>query len=127
MDEKKPFSLKKRLLSFRYAFKGIAHLVIREHNFRIHLIAMVLVIAAGLILGLSSAEWLVIIITIGMVLITETLNSVVEKLCDIIAPGEDTRIKIIKDMMAAAVLIAAIISVVIGLIIFIPHILACIL
>jgi len=127
MDEKKPFSLKKRLLSFRYAFKGIAHLVIREHNFRIHLIAMVLVIAAGLILGLSSAEWLVIIITIGMVLITETLNSVVEKLCDIIAPGKDARIKIIKDMMAAAVLITAIISVVIGLIIFIPHILACIL
>lgn len=127
MDTKKSFSLKERLRSFSYAFSGLAHLVKNEHNFRIHLLAMLLVIAAGIILGISSAEWLVLVITIVMVLVTESLNSAIEKLCDIIAPDEDSRIKKIKDIMAAAVLITAIMSVIIGLIIFVPHILACIL
>ncbi len=128
MDNKeKPFSPKERFGSFRYAFRGLALLIKREHNFRIHLAATVIVIVAGILLNINTAEWLIIIITIGIVLIAEGLNSAVEHLCDIVSPGEDQRIKNIKDILAAAVLISAIMAAIIGLMIFLPHILALIL
>lgn len=121
-DKEKPFSLRDRLTSFRYAFSGLAHLVLKEHNFRIHLAAALLAIAAGLLLEISAAEWLLITIAIALVLITETFNSSIERLCDIVSPGEDVRIKKIKDTLAAAVLISALMAVVIGAVIFLPHI-----
>jgi len=128
MDKKgKPFSPKERFGSFRYAFRGLALLIKREHNFRIHFAATVIVIAAGILLNINTAEWLIITLTIGIVLIAEGLNSAVEHLCDIVSPGEDQRIKNIKDILAAAVLISAIMAAIIGLIIFLPHILALIL
>ena len=128
MDKKsKPFSPGERLKSFRHAFRGIAQLVKREPNFRIHLVIAVLVITSGILLNISTAEWFIIIITIGIVLVAEGLNSAVEQLCDIVSPGEDKRVKNIKDILAAAVLISAVMAVIIGLIIFLPHILALIL
>ena len=128
MDKKsKPFSPGERLKSFRHAFRGLAQLVKREHNFRIHLVVTILVIAAGILLHISTAEWLIISISIGIVLVAEGLNSAVEQLCDIVSPVEDQRIKNIKDILAAAVLISAVIAVIIGLIIFLPDILVLIL
>ena len=128
MDKKsKPFSPGERLKSFRHAFRGIAQLVKREPNFRIHLVVTILVIAAGILLHISAAEWLIITLAIGIVLVAEGLNSAVEQLCDIVSPGEDQHIKNIKDILAAAVLISAVIAVIIGLIIFLPDILALIL
>ena len=128
MDKKsKPFSPGERLKSFRHAFRGIAQLVKREPNFRIHLVVTILVIAAGILLHISAAECLIITIAIGIVLVAEGLNSAVEQLCDIVSPGEDQHIKNIKDILAAAVLISAVIAVIIGLIIFLPDILALIL
>lgn len=126
-NNREPFSLGKRLKSFRHAFRGLAQLVKREHNFRIHLAATIIVVAAGILLNIKTAEWLIIIITIGIVLVAEGLNSAVEHLCDIVSPGEDERIKKIKDILAAAVLISAVMAVIIGIIIFLPHILALIL
>jgi len=123
MDEKeKPFSLTKRLMSFRYAFRGITQLVKEEPNFRIHIVVAALVIIAGFLLRISSAEWLIILLTIGFVLAAESLNSAIEKLCDVVSPEVDERIKKIKDMLAATVLITAIIAVIIGLVIFLPYI-----
>jgi len=128
MDNKeKPFSPGERLNSFRHAFRGLALLVKREHNFRIHLVVTILVVIAGILLKINTAEWLIIIITIGIVLLAEGLNSAVEHLCDIVSPGENQRIKNIKDILAAAVLISAVMAAIIGLIIFLPHFLALIL
>ena len=125
MDKKnKTFSIRERLNSFRYAFSGLARLVCEEHNFRIHLVATTLVVIAGVLLNISPAEWLVIVLTIGMVLVAESFNSAVEHLCDIVSPEEDQRIRNIKDILAAAVLISAFVAVIIGLVIFIPHIMA---
>ena len=124
---KKPFSIRKRLESFRHAFRGIARVVKEEHNFRIHLVIAFLAIAAGFLLNISPAEWLIIILISGLVLVSEILNSAIEQVCDIIIPGEDPRIKNIKDIMAAAVLISSILAVIIGLIIFLPRILVFIL
>jgi diacylglycerol kinase (ATP) len=125
--DKEPFSLAERLKSFGHAFRGLAQLVKAEHNFRIHLVATILVVLAGILLNINTAEWLIIIITIGIVLVAEALNSAVEHLCDKVSPGEDQQIKKIKDMLAAAVLISAVMAVIIGIIIFLPHILALIL
>lgn len=124
MDEKgKASGLANRLMSFRHAFRGLGLLVRNEANMRIHLVLTAVVIAAGILLHISIAEWLIIILTIGFVLVAESLNSAVEKLCDLVSPEEDRRIKNIKDMLAAGVLISACAAIIVGLVIFLPHIL----
>ncbi len=94
-----------------------------EANFRIHVVATIIVIAAGLFFQLSITEWLTIIIAIGLVLLTELLNTTIENIADFISPERHEKIKTIKDIAAAAVLISAIVALVVGLLIFIPKIL----
>jgi diacylglycerol kinase (ATP) len=116
------FSFKSRLASFRFALNGFWSLLKFEHNSRIHLVCAVAAIILGIILKLNSSEWSLIILLIGIVFITELLNSAVESLADYIKPEWNEMIKKTKDYCAAAVLISAIISVIIGAIIFIPKI-----
>lgn len=123
-NNRKPFSLRNRLKSFGYAFNGLAQLIKNEHNFRIHLAVTFVVITAGIILGISLAEWLILILVITIVLLAESFNSAMEYICDLISPQKDERVKRIKDILAASVLIASIMAIIIGLLIFIPHILA---
>ena len=117
------FSLADRLRSFSYAFRGIRDILKEEHNFRIHMIVLLIVIAAGFLLHISAGEWLVITIASAMVLISEGFNSSIEHLADIIKPEEDDRIRKVKDIAAAAVLISAIAAAIAGLIIFAPYLL----
>jgi diacylglycerol kinase len=117
------FSLKSRLRSFRYAFKGLASLIRNEHNSRIHFFAAVTAIIAAIILNISTLEWTVIVIVIGMVFMAELLNSSIEAMSDSVRPEFDEGIRKAKDYAAAAVLIAALISLIAGGIIFIPGIL----
>ncbi len=93
-----------------------------EPNFRIHVVATIMVIAAGLYFKLSTTEWLAIVIVIGLVLLTELLNTVIENIADFISPERHEKIKTIKDIAAAAVLISAIVALIVGLLIFIPKI-----
>ena len=76
------FTLRKRALSFKYAFHGIFLLISREHNAWIHCFAAVCVITAGILVGLSSMEWIVICLCIGLVLSAEAANSAIEALAD---------------------------------------------
>jgi diacylglycerol kinase (ATP) len=122
-EPNKRFSIADRLKSFSYAFKGIALLIKTQHNFRIHLFAGIVVIAAGIILGLSILEWIVIVLTIGLVMAAEIINSVIEELVDLISPEHSEKAGIIKDMAAGAVLITAIAAAIVGGIVFIPKIL----
>jgi diacylglycerol kinase (ATP) len=119
----KKFSLKKRLKSFRYAFNGLKILLAEEHNARIHLVAAVIVIIAGFFFHLSRLEWIAVCFAIGIVFITELLNSSIEALSDHNTTAFHPFIKKTKDLAAGAVLIAAIIAVVTGLIVFVPHVL----
>lgn len=116
------FSIKKRLESFRYAFSGLRVLIKEEHNARIHLFATICVIVVGIFFKISYIEWIAIFFVIGLVFSMEALNSAIEKLCDFICPKIDRRIKNIKDLAAAAVLISAIIALAVGFFIFIPRI-----
>jgi diacylglycerol kinase len=119
-NKKQKFSLRKRLKSFVFAFAGLKILQKEEHNFRIHLVAAILVIAAGFIFGISLLEWIAIVLAIGFVFVVEIFNTAIENITDFISPDEHPSIKRIKDMAAAAVLISAIVAAVIGLIVFLP-------
>jgi diacylglycerol kinase len=117
------FSLKSRLQSFRFALNGLRSLLKYEHNSRIHSIAAIAVIILGLLMKIDLTEWSLLIIVMGMVFITELLNSSLESLADSLKPEWNDLIGRAKDYSAAAVLIAAIISVVVGVIIFVPKLL----
>ena len=121
-DSGENFSIRKRLASFKFAFSGLRSLIKHEHNSRLHLLAALLVLAMGFILGISRAEWMILVIIIAIVFITEILNSAIESLADYVSPQYSSIIKRVKDYCAAAVLIAAITSVVVGLIIFLPKV-----
>jgi len=121
-QETPAFSIKKRILSFKYAFNGLKIIISTQHNFMIHLVAAVLVTAAGLIFQISISEWCIIILTIAMVLGAEAFNTSIEKLTDLVSPEYHILAGKIKDIAAASVLIAAIASVIIGLTIFLPKI-----
>jgi len=119
---REPFTLKRRLQSFKYAFAGIRDLLLYEHNFRIHLVAAVLAIALGIILQISLWKWAILALTIGGVIIAEAFNSALEKLSDVVSPDPNEHIKRAKDYGAAAVLLASILAIILGLIIFLPEI-----
>lgn len=118
------FTLRKRLRSFKFAGNGIRLLIAHEHNAWIHCFAAVCVTIAGWSIGLSSIEWIAIVFAIAMVLAAEAVNSSIEALTDLVSPGYNEAIKRTKDLAAGAVLILAIGAAIIGLIIFVPKILA---
>ncbi len=122
--EPKKFNLMDRFRSFKYAGRGIARLLSREHNAWIHCVATVCVIAFGWFFRLSVTEWIAAIFCIGLVFASEALNSAIERLCDKVSPEYDEAIKDTKDLAAGAVLILAIVAVCVGLLIFIPKIVA---
>ncbi|RHW33157.1 diacylglycerol kinase family protein [Oceanobacillus profundus] len=111
---------KKRKIGFNYAWNGIKEIAQTERNFRIHLLATLLTITAGFLFKLTMVEWAIIVLTIGLVLMAEVTNTAIEKLIDYLRPEIHPAAKIIKDVAAGAVLIAAIIAAVIGLLIFLP-------
>jgi diacylglycerol kinase len=118
----KKFSIRARLASFKYAFQGLGHVVKAEHNFLVHLAAAIAVIALGAILHISKAEWLIIILCIGLVLITEILNTAIEWLVDMVSPLRNEKAGKIKDIAAASVLVAALVALVVGIVVFVPYI-----
>jgi diacylglycerol kinase len=115
--------MQKFIRSFKYAFEGIAHCIKHEQNFKIHLVAAIMVIAAGCFLKCTSVEWIIILICIGLVLALEMMNSALEKLCDMQQTAYHPLIKIIKDTAAAAVLIMSVVAAICGTIIFLPKLL----
>lgn len=80
------FSIKKRLKSFTYAWKGIRGFVCREHNVWIHLTIAMLVIIAGFIFDIEKFEWVAIIICIGVVIAAEAFNTAIERLVNLVSP-----------------------------------------
>lgn len=107
--------------SMKYAFFGLKHIIKREQNFRLQLLFALLVFCLGFYVELSRNEWIAVIILISAVLILEIINSALEQVIDIIKPRLHGQVKLVKDMMAAAVLVTAISAAVIGLIIFYPY------
>jgi diacylglycerol kinase len=117
------FSLKSRIGSFKFAFRGLWLLLKNEHNSRIHFVAAIVAVSLGFSLKINLIEWSLLAIVIAIVFIAELLNSSLETLADFVDPEWNEKMMKAKDYSAAAVLISAIISVVVGALIFIPKIL----
>jgi len=111
------------LRSFGFAFAGLGHLLRTQRNARIEVALGLAAVAAGLVLGLSTAEWAVLAVTICLVLILEGLNTSLELAVDLASPQLDPRAKAAKDLAAGMVLIAAIGSVAVGIALFGPKLL----
>ncbi|NVK64533.1 MAG: diacylglycerol kinase family protein [Flavobacteriales bacterium] len=108
----------KMLKSFRDAFNGIGILIRSERNFQLHLLAFLVVIGAGFYFEISSGEFAIILIVSALVFALEGMNTAIEKLCDEVTEERKESIRRIKDVAAGAVLIAAILAAVVGLLIF---------
>ena len=106
--------------SFKYAWQGIIQSYKGEQNLKIHTFIAILVIVFGFFLKISYEEWLICLVLIGLVLMSEFINTAVEYVVDLASPEVQPLAKAAKDTAAAGVLMMAIISAVIGLIIFVP-------
>jgi diacylglycerol kinase len=110
--------------AFRHAFNGMAQFFRFDRNGKLHLLAAVLVSAAGWYFKITAGEWCALFLCTGLVIGLEMVNYALENLCNLVHNDFHPLIKAVKDVAAAAVLWAAIISAGIGLIIFIPKITA---
>jgi diacylglycerol kinase len=116
------FSLVNRFKSFTYAWSGIKELLRTEHNTWIHLFLTIIAVILALVFNIAIGEWTALIICMTMVWTAEIFNTCIEKLLDFISTDRHPQIKNIKDMAAAAVLMASWAAIIIGAIIFIPKI-----
>lgn len=107
--------------SFRYAWEGIVAVIRKERNMKIHCCAMILVVLAGTILQINAWKWCICFCLFGLVMALELVNTAVEAVVDLVTEEKKPLAKLAKDAAAGAVLIAAIMSVVAGLILFIPE------
>jgi diacylglycerol kinase len=111
-------SIIKSVKSFQFAFKGIWYFFKEENNAKIHLLASVLVISLGFYFKIVLQEWLWITLAIGLVWMAEAFNTAIEKLVDLVSPGFNPKAGEIKDLAAGAVVFAAMVALVIGILIF---------
>jgi len=110
-----------RILSFKHAIAGIFELFRSETNAKIHLVVTVAVITMGFVVNLNKYEWSLIVLSIGMVIAFEGINTSLETLCDYVTEEKNESIRKTKDIAAATVLISAIVAATVGIIIFLPY------
>lgn len=115
---------KKRIQSFIYAFQGVQFLLKSQVHAKIHLFFTIAVFSVSIYFQVTLLEWMILLFCIAMVWSLEAMNTAVEQVVDLVSPNYHEKAKQAKDVAAAAVLIAAFFSVIIGLIIFIPYCLA---
>lgn len=113
--------MKSRIDSFRAALSGIKQATLIGPNFQIELVCAVVAILLGYWLEITPVEWAVLFLTIGFVLAAEVFNTAIEQLSNKITLEDDLKIKLAKDMAGGAVLIASIIAVGVGLLLFGPR------
>lgn len=119
MEHKKEANVRSRIKSLSYAATGIVSLLKQEPNMRLHLAATIAVVIAGAAKGLRPSQWSLLAFAIGLVWMAEAFNTAIEIFCDLASDYQfHPVIKKIKDISAAAVLIASLTSIVIGITIF---------
>lgn len=109
------------LRSFVYAWDGVRYVAGTQRNMRVHLALGVLAVALGIYLRISPIEWGLVFVAITLVLVSEMMNTVVEAIVDLASPHYSPLAKVAKDAAAGAVLLNALLSLVIGLFVFVPH------
>jgi diacylglycerol kinase len=122
LSEKKRFSIVARKRSFAHAFRGLGIIIKTQHNSWIHISIAIIVILLGIYYSISIFEWMTLVFAIGLVFTAEAFNTAVEIDIDLTSPTYHPYARDTKDVAAAAVLIAVFMSIIIGLLIFIPKV-----
>jgi diacylglycerol kinase (ATP) len=120
MKSQEDFSIRARVRSFRFALEGIAAFFQSEHNAWLHFMATIAVFTLATLVGVTKTEWLALVFAIAFVWVAEIFNTCIERIMDFISDQRHKEIKLIKDLAAGAVLIAAITALVVGAVVFIP-------
>lgn len=113
--------MKHHTISFKHALAGILYNLTTQPNFRVHLFFAALAVTLGYYLKLLRWEWLVLLFTILLVLVAEMVNTALEAMTDLITNEYRQEAKVAKDAAAGMVLVAAIGAVIVGVVIFLPH------
>ncbi len=121
MNKKEPFAIN-RLKSIGYALKGAILLFKTEASIKIQFFIALLLTAMGFFFNISTTEWIIQLLAIGLVMSIEGINTAIEEIANFIHPEYHNKIGLTKDIAAGAVLIASIFASAIGLIIYIPKI-----
>jgi diacylglycerol kinase len=114
--------MRKVVQSFKWAIKGVRCVWREEKMFRIEILCVGFAIGAGFFVGFNMFEWAVFVVGITMVLSAEITNTAIEDLCNKVEPKPDPFVGKIKDMMAGFVLVVSAGTLIIGMLLFIPHI-----
>jgi diacylglycerol kinase len=110
--------MKKFLNSFVYAARGIATAIRDQQNLKIHLLVSIAVVAAGFYFDITNTEWCIVLLTIALVIALEMINSSLENITDLASPDYHPLAGKAKDIAAGAVLFAAVIAVIVGVLVF---------
>ncbi len=112
------------IVSFNHALDGIEFAINHERNIKIEILFGIIVSIMGFLLKISVIEWAIIVFVIAMVLCLELVNTAIERAVDLTTKEYHDLAKAAKDVSAAAVLVMSMFSVIIGILIFLPKILA---
>lgn len=110
------------IISFKHAWDGIWYAVTTQPNFQVHLIAAFAVVFSAWHFEVTKMEWIVLLLAIALVLIAEMLNTAIESVTDILILEFNKHAKIAKDVAAGMVLLAVVLSIIVGLVIFLPYV-----
>ena len=121
MSAPPPFSVRAKLLAFRYAWQGIDYMLRTQVNAWIQIGIATIVLAVGLAFGLSAVEWCVVVLAMAAVWISEALNTALEAVVDLASPGRHPLAGRAKDVAAGSVLVAVAAAAMVGLLIFGPR------
>jgi diacylglycerol kinase (ATP) len=124
MPRLQPGRLRRVVRSFGYAFDGLGVMLRTQPNFLVHLGAALLALGLGLLLRLSWGELALIVLTVGLVLVVECVNTALESVCDLVSPGFHPLVRRAKDVSAAAVLLSALASLGVAALLFGPRLVA---
>ncbi len=113
--------MKRLLKSFVYALKGLSKAWREERNLQLQTLVGLAVLILSFLAGISRLEWLLIIIVIFLVILMELINSALERVTDVLKPRINGYVKDIKDIMAAAVLMASVLAIIVGLVVLLPY------
>lgn len=123
-DRKKQKGIKKFINSFQYPIKGLRYAYKNEQNLAVDVGMALLVLIFGFLFKINKYEWAILMLTIGLVISCELVNTAIEAVVDLVTEEYHPLAKVAKDTSAAAVLIFAVIAVIVGLIIFLPKVIA---
>lgn len=107
--------------SMQHAVSGISFALVRERNFQIECGVAIGVLVCAFWFPLLPSEWALLLLVIGWVLTLELINTIIERILDIVKPNVHPYVRVVKDMAAGAVLIASFVATLVGIFIFLPH------